>query len=94
MKRTGMIRRVDDLGRIVIPKEIRRSMYIKDGTPMEIFISEEGIVLKKHYIQGGLPEMLCAVENVLQEMEVELGKEKSEGIKQNISSIRQILEQD
>lgn len=52
MKRTGVVRRVDDLGRIVIPKEIRRAIHIKDGTSMEIFVSEEGIMLKKYYLKG------------------------------------------
>lgn len=48
MKATGIVRRVDDLGRIVIPKEIRRTLRIKDGDPLEIFI-ENGAVLYKKY---------------------------------------------
>jgi AbrB family looped-hinge helix DNA binding protein len=43
MKATGTIRRVDDLGRVVIPKEIRRTFDIKEGDPLEVFITEEGI---------------------------------------------------
>ena len=43
MKATGIVRRIDDLGRVVIPKEIRRSLGITEGDPLEIFISEEGI---------------------------------------------------
>lgn len=46
MNATGIIRRVDDLGRIVLPKEVRRKVGISEGTPMEIFTSDEGIVLK------------------------------------------------
>lgn len=45
-KSTGIIRRVDDLGRIVIPKEIRRIFKVREGDPMEIFVSEEGILIK------------------------------------------------
>lgn len=49
MKATGIVRRIDDLGRVVIPKEIRRTLRIREGEPMEIFTGEEGeIFLKKH----------------------------------------------
>lgn len=49
MKATGIVRRIDDLGRVVIPKEIRRTMRIREGEPMEIFTGREGeIVLKKY----------------------------------------------
>ena len=44
----GIIRRFDDLGRIVIPKEIRRKFKINAGEPVEIYITEEGILLKPH----------------------------------------------
>ncbi|WP_431785877.1 stage V sporulation T C-terminal domain-containing protein [Paenibacillus lactis] len=47
-KSTGIVRRVDDLGRIVIPKEIRRIFKVREGDPMEIFVSEEGILIKKY----------------------------------------------
>jgi len=48
MKSTGVVRRIDDLGRIVIPKEIRRSLRIRDGESMEIFVDDELIALKKY----------------------------------------------
>lgn len=47
MKSTGVVRRVDDLGRIVIPKEIRRTLRIRDGESLEIFVDREMITLKK-----------------------------------------------
>jgi len=47
MKPIGMNRRVDDLGRIVIPKEIRRSLLIREGDPLEIFIGEDCVIFKK-----------------------------------------------
>ena len=50
MKATGIVRRIDDLGRIVIPKEIRRSMRIYEGDPLEIFFdTDHNIVLKKYH---------------------------------------------
>ena len=42
MKATGIVRRIDDLGRVVIPKEIRRTMRIREGDPLEIFTDREG----------------------------------------------------
>lgn len=49
MKATGIVRRIDDLGRVVIPKEIRRTMHIKEGAPLEIFTDAEGGVIFKKY---------------------------------------------
>ena len=49
MKATGIVRRIDDLGRVVIPKEIRRTMHIKEGAPLEIFTDTEGGVIFKKY---------------------------------------------
>jgi AbrB family transcriptional regulator (stage V sporulation protein T) len=49
MKATGIVRRIDDLGRIVIPKEIRRTLRIKEGDPLEIFTDREGEVIFKKY---------------------------------------------
>lgn len=49
MKSTGVIRRIDELGRIVIPKEIRRNLGIHDGENVEIFTENDSIILKKHY---------------------------------------------
>lgn len=48
MKITGMVRRIDDLGRVVIPREIRNKMLIREGDPLEIFITDDGILLKKY----------------------------------------------
>lgn len=62
MKATGIVRRIDDLGRIVIPKEIRRTMRIREGDPMEIFTSREGeILLKKYSPVGELGEFAATI---------------------------------
>ena len=45
MKSTGIIRRVDELGRVVIPKEIRRTLRIREGDPLEIFTDREGEII-------------------------------------------------
>ncbi|WP_342527489.1 stage V sporulation protein T [Chryseomicrobium sp. FSL W7-1435] len=49
MKATGIVRRIDDLGRVVIPKEIRRTMRIREGDPLEIFTDREGEIILKKY---------------------------------------------
>ena len=51
MKATGIIRRVDDLGRIVIPKEVRRQLKVREGDSLEIFLSKEGEIILKPYKQ-------------------------------------------
>ncbi len=53
MKATGIVRRIDDLGRVVIPKEIRRTMRIREGDPLEIYTDREGEVIFKKYSRVG-----------------------------------------
>lgn len=57
MKATGIVRRIDELGRVVIPKEIRRTLRIREGDPLEIFTDREGqVILKKYSPIGELTE--------------------------------------
>ena len=57
MKATGIVRRIDDLGRVVIPKEIRRTMRIREGDPLEIYTTREGeVIFKKYSMLGGLED--------------------------------------
>ncbi|HET7522193.1 MAG TPA: stage V sporulation protein T [Bacillales bacterium] len=49
MKATGIVRRIDDLGRVVVPKEIRRTLRIREGDPLEIFVDRDGEVILKKY---------------------------------------------
>jgi AbrB family transcriptional regulator (stage V sporulation protein T) len=73
MKATGIVRRIHDLGRIVIPKEIRRTMRIREGDPMEIFTSREGeILLKKYSPVGELSEFAVSLAESLSQTMGEL----------------------
>lgn len=65
MKATGIVRRIDDLGRVVIPKEIRRTMRIREGDPLEIYTSNDGEVIFKKY--SAISEM---GENAIQVAEI------------------------
>ena len=57
MKATGIVRRIDDLGRVVIPKEIRRTMRIREGDPLEIYTSRDGeVIFKKYSLLGGVED--------------------------------------
>lgn len=66
MKATGVVRRIDDLGRVVIPKEIRKVHRIKEGDPLEIFTDKEGeIILKKYSPIGELTEFASSYAETL-----------------------------
>lgn len=68
MKATGIIRRTDDLGRVVIPKEIRRTMGIKEGDPLEVYVDTEtgGLILVPY--RSGLPAKIRSIAENLSSM--------------------------
>ena len=61
MKATGIVRRVDDLGRVVIPKEIRRTLKIREGDPLEIFLEKDCVCFQKYSVLGSLSEDILRV---------------------------------
>lgn len=66
MKATGIVRRIDDLGRVVIPKEIRRTLKIREGMPMEIFTDASGeVILKKYSPVGEMSQLAQAYAETL-----------------------------
>ncbi|MBU5592101.1 stage V sporulation protein T [Clostridium sp. MSJ-4] len=80
MKATGIVRRIDDLGRVVIPKEIRRTLRIREGDPLEIFTDREGgVILKKYSPIGELSDF---------------SKEYAESLQQSIGHIVLIADRD
>lgn len=62
MKATGIVRRIDDLGRVAIPKEIRRNCNIREGEPLEIFLEDGGVVFKK-YLPNCRDNLVAALRN-------------------------------
>ena len=67
MKATGIVRRIDDLGRVVIPKEIRRTLRIREGDPLEIFTEKNGeVIFKKYSPMGELTEFAARICEALQ----------------------------
>ena len=66
MKATGIVRRIDDLGRVVIPKEIRRTMRIREGDPLEIYTNPDGeVIFKKYSPIGEISEAASTYAEVL-----------------------------
>ena len=66
MKATGIVRRIDDLGRVVIPKEIRRTLKTREGMPMEIFTDVSGgVILKKYSPVGEMSQLAQAYAEAL-----------------------------
>lgn len=107
MKATGVVRRIDDLGRIVIPKEIRKTLRIKEGDPLEIFTDKEGeVILKKYSPIGELSEFATGYAETLSKTTGHIacitdkdtviavsGGSKKEFLEQNLSEqLEQILE--
>ena len=107
MKATGVVRRIDDLGRVVIPKEIRKTLRIKEGDPLEIFTDREGqIILKKYSPIGELSEFATEYAETLSKTTGHIacitdkdtiiavsGGSKKEFLEQNISEeLEQLME--
>ena len=108
MKATGVVRRIDDLGRIVIPKEIRKTLRIKEGDPLEIFTDKDGeIILKKYSPIGELSEFAINYAETLAKTTGHIacftdkdtviavsGAPKKEFLQQNLSSeLEEIMDQ-
>ncbi len=91
MKKTGIIRRVDDLGRVAIPKEVRRKAGITVGTPMEIFTTPDGIVLKEYNVTGDLLHIASALSSAVDDSVGYLEEEKASAIRQHITGIINLL---
>ena len=70
MRATGIIRRIDDLGRVVIPKEIRRTMGIREGDPLEIYTDKDGCVIFKKYVPCNFKEVAHDIVNALASMRI------------------------
>lgn len=94
MKATGIIRRVDDLGRVVIPKEIRRTLGVTEGTALEIFVeSDGGVIFRKYMPENSLIERIKDIEMVMNEISEELG-DKGIEIQRHIRSLKELLRND
>ena len=81
---TGIVRRIDDLGRVVIPKEIRRTMKIREGDPLIISTTENGVLFEKYVVNADITDSL---KQVIDNYEDDLTKDEIESIRKVIKSI-------
>lgn len=86
-----VIRRVDNLGRIVLPREVRNLLGISDGTPMEICVSNGRVILKRYCAEDVLSSMVGVLAESLEERSEDLEKGKAEDIRQHIREIQKLL---
>lgn len=90
MKATGIVRRVDDLGRVVIPKEIRRTMRVREGDPLEIYMCEDGGVVFKRYSAS----LVADVENLRDYIDDYVSDDKQANVRRHFDAIIALLKED
>lgn len=73
MKATGIVRRIDDLGRVVIPKEVRRNMGIKEGDPLEIYTDRDGAIIFKKYAPNNTNDVVLYLVNSARALGFDIG---------------------
>ncbi|MEH7052598.1 AbrB/MazE/SpoVT family DNA-binding domain-containing protein [Bacillus pseudomycoides] len=90
MKSTGVVRKVDELGRVVIPMELRRTLAIQEKTPLEIYVEGEKIILKKYEANGA-----CAITGEVSDKNISLADGKvtlsPEGLELLIGELQKYL---
>lgn len=91
MKETGMIRRMDDLGRIVIPKEVRRLLNLNEGDALEIFLHEQGVFYKKYDPAKPVKACLATLKEAVMD---EPAIEHVDEVLQKISELEGLLSQE
>lgn len=94
MKATGIVRRIDDLGRVVIPKEIRRSCRIREGDPLEIFTYQMGgqtIVCFRKYEGGFMNSLTRLADAIDDEMMDDASNEQRDEVREHFYEIKKIL---
>lgn len=88
MRETGIIRRIDDLGRVVIPREIRKQFLIKEGDQLEIFVNKDEIILKKYDVSIGMKELVRRLDD---EVKGDMETEIANNTYKHISALKDIL---
>lgn len=73
MKATGIVRRIDDLGRVVIPKEVRRNFGIREGDPLEIYTDRDGAIIFKKYAPNNTNDVVLYLVNSARALGFEIG---------------------
>lgn len=80
MKATGLVRRIDDLGRVVIPKEYRKVINVREGDPLELFLTEDGIVFKKYNFSESINENIERLIDNIEDAYLDIDTSKSKEV--------------
>jgi transcriptional pleiotropic regulator of transition state genes len=91
MKGTGIVRRIDEMGRVVLPKEIRRTLTINESDSLEIYVEGNEIILNKYSTEESIINTLENLDEILQEHECKLGILKTQELKKLIKDMKEIL---
>ena len=91
MRATGIVRKIDDLGRVVIPREIRKQFGIEEGDPFEIFVNKDEIILRRYEVSIGLKELVRRLENEFSDIKNDIEAETANKIYEHISALQDIL---
>lgn len=91
MKTIGIVRKIDDLGRVVIPREIRRNFGIKEGDPFEIFTDKDEIILKKYDASIGLRELVRRLDDAFSEAKNNLNADTAKQIYEHIEALKDVV---
>lgn len=91
MRATGIVRRIDDLGRVVIPREIRKQFGIEEGDPLEILVNKDEIILRKYDVSVGLKELVRRLDNEFSDVKSDMETETVNRIYGHISALQDIL---
>lgn len=91
MRATGIVRRIDDLGRVVIPREIRKQFGVKEGDPLEFFVNDNEIILRKYDTSIGLKELVRKLDNEFLDVKNDIKMETADKIYEHIIALQEIL---
>lgn len=90
MKTTGVFRKIDEVGRIVIPREIRKTLGIESGDPIEIFTHNKEIVLRKYDATGGLAELVGRLSSEFDSVRHDLDEETADQMYGHIKALQDL----
>ena len=94
MKATGVVRRLDDLGRLCLPKEIRRTLHISPGDPIEFFVDDNSIILRRYDSYGDMQQLLDNMERNIRLSDTLIPGEQLYKLLDKLKEMRAILREE
>lgn len=93
MKATGIIRRVDDLGRIVIPKEIRHKLNVREGSPMEMYLDGNKLVIERYKTFDSIAETVDTLQTLIADYSEEFKEDNLSLLRNQIEELKKAIEE-